>query len=204
MTVEIWVTAGLGVATIAAIIIGPIWALHIQRKIEKERDERSRRFWVFKTLMSFRATNLSPHFVQALNLIDVEFDSPKEKPVRIAWKVLLDHFTEWGSKPADRPLAEAKADQNRAQELTAKLLVTMGASLGYSFDEIEIKKGAYYPQGLGSVEDEQNSPRRGILNLLAGHSKLPIAVFEQKFAPLTDAEDATAARGIAAGNDGKN
>jgi hypothetical protein len=84
----------LSIITVIAIIAGPIVALDLQRRLDVGRAAKDRKMWVFKTLMSFRATALSPHFVQALNLIDVEFDgnNEKEKAVRNAWKVLLDHF----------------------------------------------------------------------------------------------------------------
>jgi hypothetical protein len=80
--------------TIIAIVSGPIIALQVQRKLDREREALNRKLWVFKTLMSFRATALAPSFVQALNLIDVEFNGndEKEKAVRNAWKVLL-HIT---------------------------------------------------------------------------------------------------------------
>jgi hypothetical protein len=77
----------LGVLTVVAIVCGPIIALQIQRKLDREREALNRKLWVFKTLMSFRATALAPAFVQALNLIDVEFSghNDKEKAVRNAW-----------------------------------------------------------------------------------------------------------------------
>src|SRR5262249_39032346 len=141
--------------------------------------------WVFKTLMSFRAAQLAPQFVQALNLIDVEFTSPKEKDVRDAWKVLLDHFTEWGRKAGPQSPQDVKTDAEEATRLGTELLWSMAKSLGYDFDKVYLKKGAYYPQGLGNVEQEQHALRKGVLNLLAGQSKLPVAVFEQRFAEIT-------------------
>lgn len=171
----------LSVLTIIAIILGPIVALDLQRRLDKGREARNRKLWVFKTLMSFRATALSPQFVQALNLIDVEFDSKneKEKAVRTAWKVLLDHFGDL-AKP---PLPENSNEKTAT--LTTNLLIAMGKSLGYDFDEVEVKKGAYYPMGMGNVEQEQHSVRRGILDVLAGRRRIPVGIFEDKFPPIT-------------------
>ena len=111
----------LGALTIVAIIAGPIIALQVQRQLDSSREARNRKLWVFKTLMSYRSTALSPNFVQALNLIDVEFDanSEKEKAVRNAWKVLLDHFGD-----LSRPKIPANSSEKTA-ELTAKLLLLM-------------------------------------------------------------------------------
>jgi hypothetical protein len=60
----------------------------------------------------------------------------------------------------------------------------MAKSLGYHFDEVQIKKGGYYPMFLGSVEQEQHAVRRGILELLSGKRRIPVLLFEDKFPPI--------------------
>jgi hypothetical protein len=169
----------LSIITIIAIIAGPILALEMQRRLDEQREERNRKLWVFKTLMSFRATPLSPSFVQALNLIDVEFSNKNEaeKSVRTKWKILLDHFGELG-KPKAPDMSEKTAT------LTANLLLAMAKSLNYDFDEVDIKKGVYYPLGLGNVEQEQHAVRRGVLDVLQGRRRIPVGVFEDRFAPI--------------------
>ena len=169
----------LNIFTIIAIVSGPIIALQIQRRLDHGREARNRKMWVFKTLMSFRATALDPTFVQALNLIDVEFDgkSANEKAVRDAWKVLLDHFYDLG-RPEFKP--DASSVEKSAQ-LKANLLLLMGKCLGYDFDEVQIKKGSYYPTGLGDVQQEQHAIRRGLLNILSGKGRIPVGIFEERF-----------------------
>ena len=171
----------VGLLTVIAILAGPIVALQLQRSLDKRRAARERKLDIFKTLMTYRVTSLAPAFVQALNLIDIEFggNNAQEKAVREAWKVLLDHFTdlrEPGTK--DKPAA---LTFEKSAALTTNLLKAMGSCLGYDFDEVHLKKGAYYPQFLVDVENEQHQLRRETLELLAGHRKLPIAVFEDKF-----------------------
>jgi hypothetical protein len=174
----------LGIVTIAAIIAGPILALEMQRRLDAQRDTRTRKLSVFKTLMGNRATPLSPFFVQALNLIDIEFDANNEKPVRDAWKVLLDHFEELGTFNQSGTVAPAHVLE-RTRSLTGALLLQMGKSLGYEFDEVQIKKGGYYPFGLGNVEQEQHAIRRGFLDLLEGKRRLPVGVFKDTFPEIT-------------------
>ena len=173
----------LGVLTVVAIVCGPIIALQIQRKLDREREALNRKLWVFKTLMSFRATALAPAFVQALNLIDVEFSghNDKEKAVRNAWKVLLDHYSDLGKvvDPNTDTLAE------KSTQLRANLLMAMGRCLDYDFDEVQVKKGSYYPTGLGNVEAEQHAIRRGVLNVLSGKGRIPVGIFEDQFPPIT-------------------
>jgi hypothetical protein len=178
----------LSVLTIIAVIIGPVAALWVQRILDEGRDAKNRKAWVFKTLMSYRATPLSPHFVQALNLIDVEFDgkNEKEKAVRGAWKLLLDHFSEISEKLDSaagdtKALAEALTAE-KTSSLTANLLLKMGTCQGYKdFDEVYLKKGAYYPRGLGYVEQEQHAVRRGILKVLSGNGRIPVGIFQDTF-----------------------
>lgn len=173
----------LNLLTIVAIVAGPILALQIQRKLDRERESVNRKLWVFKTLMSYRATALAPSFVQALNLIDVEFNgsNEREREVRNAWKVLLDHYSDLGrAKDPDSDLLFEKSTQ-----LRANLLMAMGRCLGYDFDEVLVKKGSYYPTGLGNVEAEQHAIRRGVLNVLSGKGRIPVGIFEDKFPPIT-------------------
>lgn len=171
----------LSAATIFAIYYGPISALKIQRRLDEEREARNRKLYIFKTLMSNRATRVSPLYVQALNLIDVEFTASdeKEKAVRDAWKELNDLYSNYNTTPNAL---------DKSNELNAVLLAAMGKSLGYDFDKVYLKKGAYYPEFLGNVEIEQHALRRQVLELLdgTGRRKLPIAMFEQKFPDLTD------------------
>ena len=72
----------------------------------------------------------------------------------------------------------------KSQNLLTNLLLAMGKCLRYDFDEVHVKKGGYYPRGLVNVEEEQHILRRGLLELLDGKRKLPIAVFEERFTEL--------------------
>ncbi len=57
----------------------------------------------------------------------------------------------------------------------------MGKALDYEFDEVQIKKGAYYPIFLGNVEQEQHALRRSLLDVLQGKGRIPVAIFEDRF-----------------------
>ena len=172
--------------TVIAIVVAPIVALRVQRNADESREAKSRKLWIFKTLMSNRATRINPLFVQALNMIDIEFTARSEKDVRDAWKELLDHYADQGRKSAEQRERDAVMDLEKAEELVAELLVKMGKKLGYDFDKVYVKKGCYYPEGLGNIEQEWHAVRRQLLNLLSGMgAKLPVAVFTQDFEPLT-------------------
>jgi hypothetical protein len=147
----------LSIISIFAIFFGPIAALKIQRTLDEEREARNRKFQLFRTMMSYRVTRLSPPYVQALNLIDVEFtgDGEKEKAVRERWKELRDVYDNYKTTPN----AEEKST-----DLNAALLAAIGEALGYHFDKVYLKRGGYYPEFLGNVEVEQHSLRRQLLD----------------------------------------
>jgi hypothetical protein len=176
----------LSLITIFAIYYGPKAALKMQRELDEERDAKNRKVQIFRTLMSYRATRLSQQYVQGLNLIDIEFNGPdeKDKAVRDAWKELNDLYANFKNT--------RNADE-KANELNAALLVSMGRSLGYDFDKVLLKRGGYYPEFFMNVETEQHLLRRQLLELLdgSGRRKLPIAAFEQKFPDLVDQTQGT-------------
>jgi hypothetical protein len=175
----------VGIATIIAVVLGPILALLVQRILDRMREARKRKLDIFKTLMMYRGTRLSPAFVQALNLIDLEFTKRSEKDVRDAWKESQDFYTEWGRKTSEEKESQGAQLNSRAIELLAELLVKIGASLGYPLDRVYIKKGWYYPEGLTNIELEQHALRQSLLKVLNGQSSLPVAIFQRKFPPLT-------------------
>jgi len=171
----------LSAVTIFAISYGPIAALRIQRQLDEEREVRNRKVGIFKTLMSYRVTRLSPLYVQALNLIDVEFTggNEKERAVRNAWRELNDLYANYKTTPNAL---------EKSNDLNAALLAAMADCLGFQFDKVYLKKGAYYPEFLMNVETEGHTLRRVLLELLDGKGtrKLPVAVFEQRFPDLVD------------------
>ena len=165
----------LALLTLVAILIAPILAVQSQKWIDRHREARNRKIGIFKTLMMYRATPVAPPYVQALNLIDVEFTG--ERKVRDAWKILLDFLNDGGKQGN-------KIDADKLRDLTADLLTEMGNSLKYDFDRVQLKKGAYHPIALANIEEEQHAIRRQVLELFGGTRRLPVAMFEQKFPDL--------------------
>jgi uncharacterized protein DUF6680 len=173
------------IITVVAILVAPIIALKVQRQAAQEAEAENRKLWIFKTLMSNRATRWNPVCVQALNMIDIEFTNASEKNVRDAWKELLDHYNDWGRKTPEQRQADDKKDIDTASNLLAELLVSMGKGLGYDFDKVYVKKAWYFPEALGNIEQEQHTLRKALLSLLSGQgAKLPVAIFTQDFQPI--------------------
>lgn len=166
---------------IVAVIAGPILAVQAQKLIELLKEGRERKTWVFKTLMATRAIPLSPTHVQALNMIELEFSSkrPADRAVIEAWKSYIDHL---GDAPQDfnDPDYRTKSTVwiSRSNDCLVDLLYTMGRALGYAFDKVQLKKGAYTPKGHADLEFEISLLRRGALDLLYRKRALPVEVFQ--------------------------
>ena len=157
---------------IAAVLLAPFIAVHVQKRLEHFKEDRERKLRVFKTLMATRAATISGDHVQALNMIDLVFLGNKYNKVTAAWKSYLDHL---GSYPKENKEAQAVWADKRV-DLLAKLLSEMGASLGYSFDDVHIKKSIYAPEAHAQTEDEYLLIRRGLIRLLYGDTELKMDV----------------------------
>jgi hypothetical protein len=158
------------VATIMAIVVGPILAVRLQKLFERTAERRDEQRKLFMTLMSARGRAMAPEHVQALNMIDVVFadktdtlgerlfGGKKNRAVLDAWHQLNDHFgryPEAPAKPSDgettavekvRFAAEEKAWTTKSNDLLVELLSKMAGSLGYHYDNAQIERGACKPQ----------------------------------------------------------
>ncbi|MDZ7752875.1 MAG: DUF6680 family protein [Gammaproteobacteria bacterium] len=161
------------VLVIAAIVIGPILAVQVEKFLELRRDDNRRKVQIYKTLMATRAAGVSAEHVQALNLIDLEFREKEFKRTRQAWRAYLDHL---GTFPENGNETEQTVWSNKTNDLLATLLVEMGQGLNYDFDLVDIKKGIYSPRAHSTQETENQLLRRGLLQLLYGNSALKMDV----------------------------
>lgn len=156
------------ILTILAIITAPLIAVQVSLYLERRRETKKRRRWIFELLMANRATPLSVDFVRALNMIDVEFygNNRKLKKVRNSWHALMDHFAS---------VRDSEVWTEKVSDLQADLLMNMAESLDYEFDTTLIKKSAYYPKGLGEMEEDINVIRKNLIDLLSGKSSIPVS-----------------------------
>lgn len=160
---------------IVAVLLAPVVAVQVQKILERYREDRARKLSVFKTLMATRAATVSPQHVQALNTIDLEFQGKKYKCVTDSWKTYLDHLSHYPKEEEKQQTVWAE----RRVDLLAKLLMEMGKSLGYSFDEVHVRRAIYAPEAHAQIENENLLIRQGLVRLLYGeaHLKMDVASF---------------------------
>lgn len=162
--VGIW----MGIATIVAVILGPILAVCVTRYIDESRLKQTRRMDVFRTLMRTRRMRLNPDHVGALNLVEIEFYG--ENAVIESWKAYWTHLRQ--ALPVD---PNQQQQFLRDQEgLLTKLLHAIAKTLEFNIEQLEIFEGGYVPQGW--VDDDQSVRvmRALILEILNGRRGLPI------------------------------
>lgn len=166
-----------------ATMLGPILAVQAQKAVESIRERRSRKAWVFHMLMATRAARVSQEHVQGLNMIDLAFygyrvlgihrRTKSEQAVIDAWKEYHDHL---GTKAGEDTL---QLWHVQGDELFTNLLFAIAIDVGYKFDRVQLKKGAYSPIAHGDLEFEQNAIRKLALRVLSGEFplKMDIASF---------------------------
>lgn len=185
----------LSVATIIAIIAGPILAIQVQKIIERITQRRDEKRKLFKSLMVTRGRPLLLEHVQALNMIDIVFSvkwyrSKKDKAVIDAWSVFRDHLYHYPKAPlAKEGVDISKEDTatynaqmetwiSKKDDLLIEILDKMAKPLGYRFDKVLLKRGSYTPRHYGDLEAYQLINLRGISELLVGNRSLPIRIVE--------------------------
>jgi hypothetical protein len=160
---------------ILAIIVGPIAAVQVQKWLEKKRDNTQRKLFIFKTLMTTRATKVSIEHVQALNMIDVEFTKGYESVIT-AWRNYHDHLSNGD------PKSDVWGERNN--DLFIEMLSEMARSLGYNkFDKVMLRRTAYSPVAHGNQEFELQTIRKGLADILSGNATLPVYFANEELHP---------------------
>ena len=165
---------------ISATLLGPILAVQAQKAVERIREKRQRKLWVFHTLMATRAARLSAEHVQALNMIDLTFyghrvlgvqrRSKREQTVLNSWREYLDHLE---TRFEEDQAANWRA---RGEELFINLLNAIAVDVDFTFDRVQLKKHIYSPVAHGRLEEEQEKLRHLAIDVLSGASPISMNV----------------------------
>ena len=154
---------------VLAILLAPLVALRVSEYLQDRKERRQRKLSVFRTLMTTRATPLRLEHVQALNMIDIVFDSKREqdKAVRDAWKAYLDQLNSSATTPGW---------MERREDHFVDLMHAMSMAVGYDYDKTYIRRTSYFPTGHGKLEEHEARVREAVLALLEGKGSLPVTL----------------------------
>lgn len=128
--------------TVAALFLGPIFALLAQRGLDLLRERKKKRVDLYLTIMSMRLAWIHVDSIKAHNLIDTVFDRKSDRPIRDAWRAVIAHVN------TPRPKDKDGADQwdNRLMDLRVDLYQAMGKAVGYNHTVDYIKTQIYLPE----------------------------------------------------------
>ncbi|WP_454780308.1 DUF6680 family protein [Legionella sp. WA2022007384] len=153
----------------AAVIIGPIVAVIIARTLDDEKFSKERKLEIFRALVKDRSNPLSYDFVNAFNLIQIEFS--KDKQVIDAWKSLYNSRQEAGPAKDDhegwgRKIAEWNSKTDR-------LLFEIATILDMKVNPFDIQ-ASYIPVAWGNEQQLNSEIRALLLKLLKNEISLQI------------------------------
>jgi len=190
-----WSIKFADIAIIFATFAGPVFAVQLQKWIERRGAKRGKQEQIFFNLMATRAVPTSPGHVEALNAIPIVFyergvrressEGLALETINAHWRRLLHHFNSGQNEHTEEQGRQWERDR-RGYEVA--LLKDMGDYLGYSFQELDIEHHHYFPVDQGLLLDDQQIIRRGMATILSGKAGFPIYV--TGVAPLPQANQA--------------
>lgn len=167
-------------AIVMATVVGPVLAVQAQKWVERTRERRSRKDWIFNVLMANRRHRYSAATLPVLNSIEVAFyggrglfgQSRRDHAVTEKWAQLLAHLTPNPRLESDDPRFETWT--NDADRLFFELLHAMCTSLGYKFEISELRRGGYVPESQATAEIESQAMRSAAVKWLEGNSVIHV------------------------------
>jgi hypothetical protein len=165
------------VATIIAIIYGPLKAVEITRKKDIERDAAARKRLILSTLMRTRKTVMNPDHVGALNQIQLEFFS--HAAVITAYKNYIANLSETVPAPGNA----LDNFLTRRGDLFFDLLHTIAVASEVPLDRHELDRLAYMPFGWQTEQNEIQVFRSSLIEVLQGRKPLHIVPVQPQALP---------------------
>ena len=160
------------ILTLIAIFLGPISAVLITRIIDKKRNAHQQQLTIFRILMQNRRQPLSPAFVGALNLIEIEFNG--NSSVVNAWKDLQNQL----NTPQTEDHHQSWLEQ--VDKKQALLLDQMAKSLGFQIQQLDIYRGGYGPQAWLDNQIRQKTIQDLLASILEGKRGFPIELYKNE------------------------
>ena len=152
------------IATIVAVLIGPILAVWITRISDGRKEARTRRMDIFRTLMRTRKMPIHYDHVGALNLVEIEF--VKDKKVISAWRAYLDNLGE--KLPPNADTDTQNAFFQKRESLLTKLIFEISQVLKFKVQQLDILERNYIPQGWNDEDWEQRIARKALIDVMSG------------------------------------
>jgi hypothetical protein len=157
------------ILTLIAIVVGPIAAVVVTRLMDTRAARYSRKYQVFGDLIRTRAAKISHEHVNALNLVEIEFN--RSQRVKAAWDRYMENLS------SDFPVDQSSFNNFilRRDQLFIKLVQEIANDIGYKHvDMTDMMTNNYYPKGWQNAEDEQRQLRQLLIAVFSGVRPIPV------------------------------
>lgn len=160
---------------VIATLLAPILAVQVQVIREqiksktydeqrKKQETESRQLWAFRQMMAYRANPIDPLFVQALNIVPVDYKGVGS--VENTWKKYFEQLC-----------IRANTQENWIElcnDRRCELLAAMAKHLGYEFSLRELKDEKYMSEGMVNEMNMKNEIYKGIHDIVVNNHPLTI------------------------------
>ncbi len=163
----------MDIATLLAILVGPLLALIVTWTRDKRREDRARKLNLFQSLLRTRSTRLDPLHVSSLNVVELEFYG--NDTVLVPFRNYIRHL----SDPMPLPDEQDRFFEAR-NDLFLTFMAAMGASLNFKFDKHDLGRLAYAPMGWDRDETQQRRNAALLTDLLEGKRALPVTSMQPR------------------------
>jgi len=137
---------------------------------ERRKEIWNRRFYVFRTLMATRRTNVSNEHVNALNLIEVDFHGVKK--IQAAYRAYIGHLSTSASTPG---WGDTRLD------LYSKLLHELSIAMKSPIGEIDLRSGGYMP----AAWEKRDIVEQYVVNMAQNKASVPVTIVGVPSPPTT-------------------
>ena len=165
------INSAILLATIAAIVLGPVLAVKVSIRREEAREVMRRKYAILITLMRTRRMYMHVDHVGALNAVQLVFY--RDQAVLSAFRSYITNLNE----PIPNPGKQLEHFIERRNDLFIELLFAICEVVGSKIDKRDLEKLAYVPAGWATEEEQTRIFRQGMIEVLNGRRPLPITAF---------------------------
>ncbi|MCF8533072.1 MAG: hypothetical protein K9G48_08720 [Reyranella sp.] len=177
-----WIHIAILIATIVAIVYGPIKAVEISRRSDEAREKKRRQYNILHSLMRTRAFSLHADHVMALNLVQLEFYG--QQKIDDAFRRYMEHL-------GQRAPTDGTAFHNWSEDRTDRfysMVQAIAEVLGFKYDKADLQRLSYSPQRWADDEGQERAFRALFIDVLEGRRPFPVTQFRiseinKKFPP---------------------
>ncbi len=147
--------------------LGSLITYFVTRFLDNKKEIKQRKFWIFRTLVTNLQNRLNYDFVSAVNLVQIDFYN--DRRVISAWERYRSSLN-WKNPT---PSQEELISNNKGIEKTlAELVQSIGLSLGYKQDKLDILDKYYIPQGWHDDNNHLRKKEELLMEILEGKRSL--------------------------------